>query len=205
MLFGAFAVGITIALTTSLPGMVGLPQDTPAAIMALVAGAIGVSMQGDDPQAIYSTVVAAISLTSILTAIFFLLLGKFRASGFVRYIPYPVVGGFLAGTGYLLSIGRVWRDGGGFHPFRPAQVIRYRKSDSLGARRYFCGHTSSSLTALEPLSDYTGRIDRGNRSVLWLSLDCRHSCQRSGQPGLAVGAFSVGWALSTSHTLFLLR
>jgi sulfate permease, SulP family len=105
MLFGAFAVGITVALTTSLPGMVGLPQDTPAAIMALVAGAIGVSMKGDDPQAIYSTVVAAISLTSLLTAIFFLLLGWFKASGFVRYIPYPVIGGFLAGTGYLLSMG----------------------------------------------------------------------------------------------------
>ena len=105
MLFGAFVVGITVALTSSLPGMVGLPQDTPAAIMALVAGAIGVSMQGDDPQAIYFTIVAAISLTSLLTAVFFLLLGRFQASGFVRFIPYPVVGGFLAGTGYLLSMG----------------------------------------------------------------------------------------------------
>jgi sulfate permease, SulP family len=105
MLFGAFAVGITIALTTSLPGMVGLPQDTPAAIMALIAGAIGVSMREENPDAVYSTVVAAISLTSILTAIFFLLLGRFKASGFVRYIPYPVVGGFLAGTGYLLCMG----------------------------------------------------------------------------------------------------
>jgi SulP family sulfate permease len=105
MLFGAFAVGIVIALTTSLPGMVGLPQDTPAAIMALVAGAIGVSMRGQSPQAVYTTVVAAMSLTSILTAVFFLLLGWFKASGFVRYIPYPVVGGFLAGTGYLLVMG----------------------------------------------------------------------------------------------------
>jgi sulfate permease, SulP family len=105
MLFGAFVVGVTIALTTSLPGMVGLPQDTPAAIMALVAGAIAVSMRGDSPNAVYATVVAAMSLTSILTAIFFLLLGWFKASGFVRYIPYPVVGGFLAGTGYLLSMG----------------------------------------------------------------------------------------------------
>jgi SulP family sulfate permease len=96
---------VTIALTTSLPGMVGLPQDTPAAVMALVAGAIGVSMRGKNPNATYATVVAAISLTSILTAIFFLLLGWFKASGFVRYIPYPVVGGFLAGTGYLLSMG----------------------------------------------------------------------------------------------------
>jgi sulfate permease, SulP family len=105
MLFGAFAMGVAIALTTSLPGMVGLPQDTPAAIMGLVAAAIGVSMRGEDPRAIYSTIVAAISLTSILTAVFFLLLGWFKASGFVRYIPYPVVGGFLAGTGYLLSMG----------------------------------------------------------------------------------------------------
>jgi sulfate permease, SulP family len=105
MLFGAFAMGIAIALTTSLPGMVGLPQDTPAAIMGLVAAAIGVSMRGGDPRAVYSTIIAAMSLTSILTAVFFLLLGRFKASGFVRYIPYPVVGGFLAGTGYLLSMG----------------------------------------------------------------------------------------------------
>jgi SulP family sulfate permease len=105
MLFGAFATGIAVALTTSLPGMVTIPQDTPAAILGLVAAGIAVSMKGEDPRAIYSTVVAAISLTSILTAVFFLLLGWFKASGFVRYIPYPVVGGFLAGTGYLLSLG----------------------------------------------------------------------------------------------------
>ena len=105
MLFGAFVVGVTVTLTTSLPGMMAVPQDTPAAIMALVAAAIGVSMAGQDPDAIYSTIVAAISLTSLLTAIFFLGLGRFKASGFVRYIPYPVVGGFLAGTGYLLSKG----------------------------------------------------------------------------------------------------
>lgn len=105
MLFGAFAMGIVIALTTSLPGMVGLPQDTPAAIMGLVAAGIVIHMRGEDPRAVYSTIVAAISLTSVLTAVFFLLLGWFKASGFVRYIPYPVVGGFLAGTGYLLSMG----------------------------------------------------------------------------------------------------
>src|SRR5574338_1368154 len=105
MLFGAFAVGIMVALTTSRPGMMALPQDTPAAIMALVAAAIADRMTGDDPQSIYTTVVAAISLTSLLAAVFFLGLGWFKASGFVRYIPDPVVGGFLAGTGYLLSLG----------------------------------------------------------------------------------------------------
>lgn len=105
MLFGAFAMGIAIALTTSLPGMIGFPQDTPAAILALAATSIAVSMRGSAPEAVYATVVAAISLTSIVTAVFFLLLGWFKASGFVRYIPYPVIGGFLAGTGWLLMLG----------------------------------------------------------------------------------------------------
>jgi sulfate permease, SulP family len=105
MLFGAFAMGIVISLTTSLPGIIGVPQDTPAVIMGLVAAGISLSMRGETPKAIYATVVAAISLTSVLTAVFFLFLGWFKASGFVRYIPYPVVGGFLAGTGYLLCFG----------------------------------------------------------------------------------------------------
>jgi SulP family sulfate permease len=105
MLFGAFAMGIVISLTTSLPGMVGLPQDTPAAILGLVAAAIALSMKAAAPNAVYLTVVAAIAITSLLSAAFFLLLGWFKASAFVRYIPYPVVGGFLAGTGWLMSKG----------------------------------------------------------------------------------------------------
>ena len=105
MLFGAFAMGIAVALTTSLPGMVGVPQDTPAAILGLIGAGIAAGMKGADPDAVYATVLAAISLTSVLAAVFFLLLGWFKASGFVRYIPYPVVGGFLAGTGWLLVLG----------------------------------------------------------------------------------------------------
>ena len=105
MLFGAFIMGIVISLTTSLPGTVGFPQDTPAAILALVAAGIAAGMSDAVPQAIYATVTAAIIITTVLTGIFLLLLGRFRASGFVRYIPYPVIGGFLAGTGWLLALG----------------------------------------------------------------------------------------------------
>jgi SulP family sulfate permease len=107
MLFGAFAIGVVVALTTSLPGMVGVPQDTPAAILGLVAAGIasGMTAKAAAPQAIYATVLAAIALTSLVTGLLFLLLGWFKLSGFVRYIPYPVIGGFLAGTGWLLSKG----------------------------------------------------------------------------------------------------
>ncbi len=107
MLFGSFILGIVVAFTTSLPGLLALPQDTPAAVLALIAGAIAVAMQAAAPQSIYVTVVAAIVVTSLLLALTFMLLGWFKASGFVRYIPYPVIGGFLAGTGFLLARGGV--------------------------------------------------------------------------------------------------
>lgn len=105
MLFGSFAIGVVAALTTSIPGMVASPQDTPAAILALVAAGIAAAMQASGSQFTYVTVVAALALTTLLMAVCFLLLGWFKASGFVRYIPYPVVGGFLAGTGFLLTKG----------------------------------------------------------------------------------------------------
>ncbi|HEX8992489.1 MAG TPA: SulP family inorganic anion transporter [Anaerolineales bacterium] len=105
MLFGAVVMGIVTALATSVPGLIAIPQDTPAAIMALIAAGIVGVMKLASPDALYATVLAAIAVTSLLTGLVFLLLGRFKASGFVRYIPYPVVNGFLAGTGWLLATG----------------------------------------------------------------------------------------------------
>ncbi len=105
MLFGVFVMGIVTALTASVPGLISCPQDTPVAILALVASGISAGMRLASPSAIYATVLAAISLTSLLMGLSFLLLGRLKASSFVRYIPYPVVGGFLVGTGWLLAKG----------------------------------------------------------------------------------------------------
>lgn len=105
MLFGTVIVTIIIALTSSLVNMVGVPQDTPAALMALMTAGVAATLRGQDSEAVYSTVVGAIMLGSLLTGILFLILGWFKLSGFARYVPYPVVGGFLAGTGYLLVKG----------------------------------------------------------------------------------------------------
>ena len=45
------------------------------------------------------------AVTSLVTGIGFLLMGSFRLGGLIRFIPYPVIGGFLAGTGWLLVNG----------------------------------------------------------------------------------------------------
>lgn len=107
-LFSAVAVGIVGALTGSLPGTIVVPQSAPAAILALIAASITLNLGGEaNPQHTFLTVVAALGMTTLLTGIFFLFLGFMRLGGLIRFVPYPVFGGFLAGTGWLLVQGAV--------------------------------------------------------------------------------------------------
>lgn len=108
LLFGAFVIGIVVALTSSFPGMIALPQDSPVAILALMASAITVAMPATaTPENVLVTIVAAIIITSLLTGMFFWALGTCKLGSLIRFIPYPVVGGFLAGTGCLLVKGAI--------------------------------------------------------------------------------------------------
>lgn len=105
-LFTAAVMAGLIALTSSFAGMVATPQDIPAAILALVAASVAAALPADAaPGEVFATVVAAIALTSLATGVFFLALGFFKLGGLIRFIPYPVIGGFLAGTGWLLVRG----------------------------------------------------------------------------------------------------
>jgi SulP family sulfate permease len=107
-LFGSIVIGSVVALTSSYPGSVATPQDSPVAILAIVAAAIASQMPASAPaESTFFTVAAALVVTSLLTGIFFLALGAFKLGDLIRYVPYPVVGGFLAGTGWLLVQGGI--------------------------------------------------------------------------------------------------
>lgn len=105
-LFTGMTVSIVVALTSSLPGMMIMPQDTPAVILSLMVSAIAAQFSDSTTETErLSTVLWAIALTSLLTGVACFLLGRFRLGNLTRFMPYPVVGGFLAGIGYLLSQG----------------------------------------------------------------------------------------------------
>ncbi len=107
-LFGGMALSIVLAILGSMPGVAIGPQDGPAALVAVAAGGITASLAGTvAPDSIFSTVVAAIIISSLATGLTFFLIGQFKLGNLVRYIPYPVVGGFLAGTGWLLTRGAI--------------------------------------------------------------------------------------------------
>src|SRR5215213_1957665 len=96
VLFGGLIMHLIIALTSSVPGMVAGPQDSPSAIMGLTALSIAANMQGASADAKFITVVVIVVLTSLLSGLLFVLIGGFKLSRLVRFIPYPVVGGFVA-------------------------------------------------------------------------------------------------------------
>jgi SulP family sulfate permease len=107
-LFGGLAMSLVVMFLGSLPGTGIGPQDGPAALIAVAAGGITASMVSTaDPDSIFSTVVAAIIICSFVTGLIFFLIGQFKLGNLVRYIPFPVVGGFLAGTGWLLTRGAI--------------------------------------------------------------------------------------------------
>jgi len=107
-LFGAVIISTVVALFSSFKGTIAVPQDSPAAILALVAAAIVTNMgvTQTENQTFY-TVVAAIATTTCITGAILLAFGWFKLGGLMRFIPYPVVGGFLAGTGWLLVQGAI--------------------------------------------------------------------------------------------------
>ena len=108
---GFVLVGNTIQITltalfSSYPGFVALSQDVPAVILSLGVVAILARLPAlSTPQDQLATVIVAVVATTISTGVFFLVLGRFKLGDLVRFLPYPVVGGYLAGTGWLLFIG----------------------------------------------------------------------------------------------------
>jgi sulfate permease, SulP family len=105
-LFSAAAVGFVVALQSSFVGAIALPVPEEMAILGAIAAAIAAQLPDSAPTTeLLLTVVGAITLTSLLTGGFLFFLGQLNLGELIRFLPYPVVGGFLAGLGCLLSQG----------------------------------------------------------------------------------------------------
>lgn len=101
-LIGLVIIGAIAAVTSSFPGLVAGPQDAPAVVLA--AAAAGLVAGAEDPVA---SLAAFTILTSAFTGVVLLLMGRLRLGKLVRYVPFPVVAGFLGGTGLVLVMAGV--------------------------------------------------------------------------------------------------
>jgi sulfate permease, SulP family len=102
---GGVTLGI-LAWRAGSRGVVGSLQEVPAAVLAGVASATALGTFGG-PDRAFLTVVAATLVVGLLCGIALLALGALRRGNLLRFVPLPVVGGLLAGIGWLLCKGGI--------------------------------------------------------------------------------------------------
>jgi sulfate permease, SulP family len=106
VLLSSALTNLVLVLGSSFVTAATMPSPNGASILVPMAAAIASSLALPELEAArLPTVWIAIALGTVLTGAFLFLLGRFRLSYLIRFIPYPVVGGFLAGTGWLLTKG----------------------------------------------------------------------------------------------------
>ncbi|OED41859.1 hypothetical protein AB833_08450 [Chromatiales bacterium (ex Bugula neritina AB1)] len=104
-MLGSLISGLVATYASGFSISVSIPQDVPAAILAIMAATI--ANESAQPASIetFATVVVVMAVSTFLTGTLLWLFGHYNLGRLVRFLPYPVVGGFMAGTGWLLITG----------------------------------------------------------------------------------------------------
>jgi sulfate permease, SulP family len=144
-LMGSAVVGIVTAIMSRFPTAVAGAQDNVTAILAVTVAAVASRV---DHARAFATVIAAIVVASAFMGIVLYVVGRLRLGRYVRYMPFPVVGGFLAATGVLLVTGglSVLRSpGGDFFSFDA--VVVWGPGIGIGLAMYAAGRWGSGTLA----------------------------------------------------------
>jgi len=103
-ILGTAIVSLTVGLRTRMPVVIAGAQDTAGIVAAASAASVAAVVTPDQQLA---TVVVMLAIAALLTGVAMYVVGSRGLGLMVRYLPYPVVSGFMAGTGWLLLRGGV--------------------------------------------------------------------------------------------------
>jgi sulfate permease, SulP family len=97
-----------LALGSSLPFAVAAPDSSTAAMTGILASSLVERMIAANPSAaLLGPVLLTLALSAVATGIVLCGFGVTRMGRAIRYVPYPVVGGFLGATGCLILLGAI--------------------------------------------------------------------------------------------------
>jgi SulP family sulfate permease len=106
-LITAAVTATIIALTSGFRSAVAGPDSNTTALLAAMMTALSPAMSALSPNAALALAMTALALATLLTGLALFSLGWLQVGKLVRFIPYPVVAGFLAATGWLMVSGAV--------------------------------------------------------------------------------------------------
>lgn len=154
LMFGSVLSMTIVSFGSSWRGAIWIPQDVPCAILAIIVTQMVASAPLLNSVSLFMTVAVFIAIATILAGIVFYCLGYFRLGNFVRYLPFPVVAGFLGGTGWLLlkagvdvSLGELVTEG----YWHLGAIIRWLPALSLAVLIWWLGSRITSPLLLPGL------------------------------------------------------
>ncbi|WP_210245873.1 SulP family inorganic anion transporter [Rhizobium straminoryzae] len=105
MLVSCVILTLYVAWRSCHASSVAQVQETTIAILAAAVTAAVGSMSGGSADRAVATTFAILGVSTVATGVLFYALGRFRLGVLVRFMPYSVIAGFLAGSGWLLVDG----------------------------------------------------------------------------------------------------
>ena len=106
--FLSAAIGGTIvALRSSLPFAIAGPDSSISVVIAALVTTIVQRLVAGGATDLLGPVLIAMSLATGLTGLLLCVLGFTHAGRAIRFVPYPVIGGFLGATGWLMVTGAI--------------------------------------------------------------------------------------------------
>jgi len=100
-MLGAAALGLVAPLFGRTPALITAPCAPAAAILAGLATEL--VSKGVEP----SRIPGLLALTALISAVLQVIYGVAKGGRFIKYIPYPVVSGYLSGVGLIIALGQL--------------------------------------------------------------------------------------------------
>ena len=100
-MMGAAAMGLVAAIFGGTPRLISAPSAPAAAV--LTALALQMVQFGNDA----ASVILSLFLVALLSSLIQLSFGVMRLGELIKYMPYPVVSGYLSGVGLIMVLGQL--------------------------------------------------------------------------------------------------
>jgi len=97
--------GAIVALRSSLPFAVAGPDSSISVVIAALVATVVQRVASTGATDLLGPALIAMSLATAATGLLLCVLGFTHAGRAIRFVPYPVIGGFLGATGWLMVTG----------------------------------------------------------------------------------------------------
>jgi sulfate permease, SulP family len=103
----AAIAAVVVAWRSSLPFAIAGPDTSTSAVTATLLAAMAARLVADGSTHLLEPTMITMALGTAFTGLLLCVLGFTRAGRAIRFVPHPVIGGFLGATGWLMINGAI--------------------------------------------------------------------------------------------------